>query len=258
MLPYINILGLNIPMYGLSMTIGIIISTFIAFWRVKKAKGDVNALITIVACAFGLGFFSAKILYIIVSYNFIDILNYISKGDFSFLSSGGQVFYGGLIGGIIGTYLGCVIEKKDLGSYLDAVVPCVPLGHAFGRLGCHFAGCCHGFLYDGLCSIDIIANGTSYSLFPVQLLESFLNILLFIFLVYFTRKKQRRHMVLFTYLSIYAIMRFVLEFLRGDIVRGISNGLSTSQWISIILFLVSFILIVVNKVKKADNYINNI
>jgi phosphatidylglycerol:prolipoprotein diacylglycerol transferase len=235
------------------MTVGIIISTCVAFWRAKRAKGDVNALITIVACAFGLGFFSAKILYVIVSYSFTDILSYISKGDFSFLSSGGQVFYGGLIGGIIGTYLGCVIEKKDLGSYLDAIVPCVPLGHAFGRLGCHFAGCCHGFLYDGFFSIDIIVNGISYSLFPVQLLEVFLNILLFIFLVFYTRRKQRKYMVLFTYLSIYAIMRFALEFLRGDIIRGISIGLSTSQWISIILFVVSLIYILVNKVNKVDN-----
>ena len=69
-------------------------------------------------------------------------------------------------------------------------------------------------------------------LFPVQLLESALLVLLFVALFVLYLKTNRPRLTCAVYLVSYAVMRFFLEFLRYDAERGGFLGLSTSQWIS--------------------------
>lgn len=242
MLPYISFGDRLIPMYGVCMVVGILISSYIAFMRTKQADGDSNSLIVVTASAIGCGLFGAKLLYIAVTYGVGNALRQVLSGDFSCLIEGGQVFYGGLIGGIVGAILGAWFTHDNLALYCDAIVPCIPLGHAFGRLGCFFAGCCYGMPYEGIGSLSFPAVGINYQTFPVQLLEMAINIGIFVYLIFYTHKGHKRYHVLYLYLMIYAISRFTLEFMRGDLVRGISNGLSTSQWISIGLFIISILL----------------
>lgn len=242
MLPYISFGDRLIPMYGVCMVVGILISSYIAFIRTKQADGDSNSLIVVAASAIGCGLFGAKLLYIAVTYGVGNALRRVLSGDFSCLIEGGQVFYGGLIGGIVGAILGAWFTHDNLALYCDAIVPCIPLGHAFGRLGCFFAGCCYGMPYEGIGSLSFPAVGIDYQTFPVQLLEMAINIGIFAYLIFYTHKDHKRYHVLYRYLLIYAVSRFTLEFVRGDLVRGISNGLSTSQWISIGLFIISILL----------------
>ena len=68
---------------------------------------------------------------------------------------------------------------------------------------------------------------------PTQLIESGFNLLVFIFLLIFTIKRRKGYTTLFVYLIIYGVERFLLEFLRGDEIRGFFGALSTSQWISL-------------------------
>lgn len=82
------------------------------------------------------------------------------------------------------------------------------------------------------------------ALFPVQLLEAVLNILLFAGLFTYSRRPRKPGQVLGLYLASYGIMRFGLEYLRYDAVRGMALGLSTSQWISLALAPVGVLLIV--------------
>ena len=252
MLPCITFGDRLIPMYGVCMVVGILISSYIAFVRTKQADGDSNSLIIIAACAIGCGLFGAKLLYIAVTYGVVNSLSQMLAGNFSFLLEGGQVFYGGLIGGIVGAVLGAWFTHDDLALYCDAIVPCIPLGHAFGRLGCFFAGCCYGMPYEGIGSLSFPAVGINYQTFPVQLLEMAINIGIFVYLIFYTHKVHKHYHVLYRYLLIYAVSRFALEFMRGDLVRGISNGLSTSQWISIGLFAISILLMLprLNKEKR--------
>lgn len=239
------------------MVIGILISSYIAFVRTKQANGDSNSLIIITACAIGCGLLGAKLLYIAVTYGVVNSLSQMLAGNFSFLIEGGQVYYGGLIGGIVGAILGAWFTHDELALYCDAIVPCIPLGHAFGRLGCFFAGCCYGMPYEDICSVIFPAVGITHRTFPVQLFEAAINVGIFVYLILYTRKEHKRYHVLYRYLLIYAVSRFALEFMRGDIVRGISNGLSMSQWISIGLFAASILLMLPksNKEKKRIGHI---
>ena len=88
--------------------------------------------------------------------------------------------------------------------------------------------------------------------FPTPLLEAVLNLILFFFLFLIREKKVLRGALIFVYLLSYAVIRFSIEFLRGDAVRGIWLGLSTSQWISIGLLIFSLGGIVRMIIKKRE------
>lgn len=230
-------------MYGICMTIGLLLSSSLALFRAKVANTDVNSLIVIIACIVGCGLVGAKILFLLVSYNVRDLLSSLKHGDGAVFSNSGFVFYGGLIGGLLGAALSSNIAKAKLSTYYTAVVPCIPLGHAFGRIGCFFAGCCYGRATDGPLGICFHAAGIHEKVIPVQLIEAFLNLVLFSFLLFWIHK-ERDHFVpvLPLYLMSYSIIRFALEFLRGDEIRGFFLFFTTSQWISLFLFFICFML----------------
>ena len=132
-------------------------------------------------------------------------------------------------------------QQQSLQCYLTCIAPAVPLAHAFGRIGCFFAGCCYGIPFDppiGICLKNAISNAPKeIPLFPVQLLESILNLILALILQICFRKLQKKERVIPFYLSAYAVIRMVTEQFRYDAERGIWLGLSTSEWISIGIFL---------------------
>lgn len=248
--PYIQVGNRLIPMYGVCMALGILISSYMAFIRTRRAAGDGNSLLVIGASAVGCGLVGAKLLYVVVSYGVGNAVSRAAAGDLLFLSEGGQVFYGGLLGGIAGAYLGARIARVDLALYCDAIVPCIALGHAFGRLGCFFAGCCYGMPYDGPFSLSFPAVGVDYQTFPVQLLEMVINLGICMYLILYTRKVHGSYQVLHRYLFLYALARLGLESLRGDLIRGATGGLSTSQWISVVLLTISLLRVLWHRLRK--------
>ncbi|MGN1251206.1 MAG: prolipoprotein diacylglyceryl transferase [Candidatus Spyradocola sp.] len=242
MLPFIHLGSLRIPMYGLCMVVGILVASSVATVRAKRRGGDENSLFIIAACTVGFALAGAKLLYIVASYGLGNALRSVLSGDFSCITESGLVYYGGLITGIPGAFLGARLARENPGKYCDAVAPVIPLGHAFGRLGCFFAGCCYGIPCSGPLCVSFPAVGVTHTVFPVQLLEMAINLGLFALLCAYTRS-PRGFRSLYLYLALYSVCRFALEFLRGDLIRGVSGGLSTSQWISIGLFAVSSLLL---------------
>jgi phosphatidylglycerol:prolipoprotein diacylglycerol transferase len=149
---------------------------------------------------------------------------------------GGGVFYGGLIGGLIAALIYIRKNKLDFWEVTDILVPSVLLFHTFGRLGCFFAGCCYGGEATwGITFTHSLIAPKGVSLIPVQLFEAGFNLLVLIAILIVRPERKRPRILLPLYLMVYAIGRFVLEFFRGDIGRGIYL-LSTSQWISLLIF----------------------
>jgi len=236
MYPYFEIFGIRIGAYGICVVLGFVLAGIMAYRKGKPAGLLIEDLLIIAATSFGGAAILGGTLYIFVTYSFEEILSFIRQRDFRFLS-GGIVFYGGLIGGVFGAVLGTRIAKCRLSTALDAIVPFVPLGHAIGRIGCVMAGCCYGFEYEGPFALHYphVITGVlaDQGYFPVQPLEALLNVGICILLLYLGKRTKRPFGILAWYLTIYAISRFFLEFLRGDSIRGVWNGLSTSQYISI-------------------------
>ncbi len=239
---YINILQIEFPAYGLIIAMGVIIANLLALWLLKRFKFDGNDFIILEAYTFLGAFFGAKVLYLIVSYSMIDWARIFELDYFNALMRGGFVFYGGLLGGIGACYIGGKIHHISVRRYIQYFIWLLPLIHCFGRIGCHLAGCCYGQPYNGPFSI-VYHEGAlapaNIELFPVQLIEAICLFLIAIFILVFVLMGHASYS-LEIYFIMYGIIRFVLEFFRGDSIRGKLLYLSTSQWISILLISFSF------------------
>jgi len=155
--------------------------------------------------------------------------NFWSMEHLSILASSGLVFYGGLIGGFGMATLWAKIGKIDMKSLFNVAAYAALAFQSIGRLGCYFAGCCYGIT---------LADGT---LFPVQLFEAgFCFVALLAFLIIRPERRWPKLPLFPVYLIIYAVGRFILEFLRGDASRGVWI-LSTSQWISLVLIVLAVV-----------------
>lgn len=242
MYPFIDIGGRTFGTYGLCMVIGLFVAGALTYRKGKANGFIIEDVLIIGAFALAFGLVCGGGMYVFVTYSIDQILAFIHQGDFHFLS-GGIIFYGGLIGGVLGAFVGIRVTKAPLFLVEHSVVPFIPLGHAIGRVGCVLAGCCHGFAYEGPFALyyphSVSGLSSDQGYFPVQPLESLLNIGICLFLLRFEKKCKKPYSLLFTYLSIYAICRFGLEFLRGDLIRGSLAGFSTSQWVSIGLLCIS-------------------
>lgn len=170
---------------------------------------------------------------------------------------GGQVFYGGLFGGLAAGALFIRHKKYPKQPYYDVAACTIPLFHGFARIGCFLVGCCYGKPWEhGLTyTASLIRSANGVSRFPVQLLESGLNFVLFFVLYHFLSHNKHTGKLLSIYLASYSIIRFGLEFLRGDdALRGIYFGLSTSQWISLGILAVLAVSALGRQTRAAGNH----
>lgn len=247
MYPLIHIFDYVIPTFGILFIIGIGSGFLLALLTARK-----YAIPTMDAMFFGLfgiigGIIGAKLLYIIV-----DLPDLIASPETALfrLATGGAVFYGGLIGGILGGFLYTRVYHLDTIKYFDIAVPCLALAQAFGRIGCFFNGCCYGIPYEGFGALHYPVGAyppSGIGLFPSQLTESgFLFILTAVLMAVLATSTVPGFTTGF-YLISYGVFRFINEFFRSD-PRGGLGFLSTSQLIS--LFIIIFGLLFLLKIPQ--------
>ena len=159
----------------------------------------------------------------------------------------GLTFYGALGAGLPIFYLSCLffLNKICRKRIFDSAALATAMAWVFMKVGCLCVGCCWGKVNLGFWSIVFDHPGSvmpflGVPVYPVQVIDIAWGILAFAFLGnMFTRRSIASGKLLPTYLAIYAICRFLTEFLRGDSGRG-ENILwifSTSQLISIAMLL---------------------
>jgi phosphatidylglycerol:prolipoprotein diacylglycerol transferase len=202
----------------------------------------------------------SKLLMLLTEPEYRNNLSHLLSLDF--LRSGG-VFYGGLLGAIITGYL--LIKRYQLPWWktADACAPGIALGNFFGRQGCFAAGCCWGkptslpwgvqFTQQGH---DITGVPIDAHLHPTQLYESFAMLIVFLFLLWLHKRRAFTGQVILAYALLYSVIRFAIEFVRGDPrgdILGLTTltGLSTSQLISLFVGIAALILLIVRR-KRAQ------
>ena len=161
----------------------------------------------------------------------------------------GFVYYGGLWGGALAVAAAASHRGCPALEITDAASPGLALGHALGRIGCFLAGCCWGIPAPepwGIALPQALAAPRGVPLLPVPLYEAAGNALLCAGLLLYRKKKPHRTPGSSTglYLSAYAVLRFLLEFLRGDEARGRWGALSAGQWNALAALLVGLWLLV--------------
>jgi len=251
MLPIIYVFDYAISMYWLSVVVGLLLTSGLLFLRVRSGHfrtSGYDVFIVLLLCIVG-AFVGATLLNAIVR----TIQNATVPGFWtwqtwiSILRAGG-VFYGGLIGGFFAALIYVRKRKIDFRDITDIMVPSILLFHAIGRLGCFFAGCCFG--REATWGVTM----GSATLIPVQLIEAGFNLLILAQMLLFRPERERLGVLFPMYLATYAVGRFFLEFMRGDMSsRGIFL-LSTSQWISLlILATLAVVFLAIRKRKKQKN-----
>jgi phosphatidylglycerol---prolipoprotein diacylglyceryl transferase len=166
--------------------------------------------------------------------------------------AGGLTYYGGLIGASIAAVYLLRRDRFPFWKAADMAGFTIPLGLAFGRMGCLLAGCCFGSqcdlpwalsfpprspASDAQAKLHVLADRAMWSarVHPTQIYESVACLLIAaVCLVVIHPRKRYDGQVFAAFLVLYAVARFLLETLRSDD-RGGGLGLSTSQWIGIAL-----------------------
>ena len=237
--------------YGLMIAIGIVAGCLTAEYRARKQGLDSEQIFPMILWCLVGGFLCAKLLFWITEWKSIAQ----DPGFMMETLSSGFVVFGGIIGGILTGFLYCRIKGLIFFKYADVILPSVALAQGFGRIGCFLAGCCYGKETESFFSV--IFQNSEYApnhvaLIPTQLYSSGLDFLHFLLLLLIARNKKADGQVTACYLIFYSIGRFVIEFFRGDIIRGSVGILSTSQFISIFTGIAGIVLLIRIR-KKRDS-----
>ena len=233
----------QLPSYGVLLATGVIAALWTLRLRADRAGMDGAHLVD-----FGLwlviwALVGAKLLLVLV-----ELPRYI-KDPAAILGTirAGGVFLGGFVAAVVAAVV--LLRRYNLQTLpsFDVLSPSLALGHAIGRIGCLMAGCCWGAACDLPWAITYTSEvaarnlGTPLhqSLHPFPIYSSLFNFGLYGLLALYYRRRPVAGSVFATYLILYGVGRFLLEWTRGDAVRGfvLGGALSTSQLISIALIL---------------------
>jgi phosphatidylglycerol:prolipoprotein diacylglycerol transferase len=234
---------ITIYSYGVMMALGFIAATWVLGLELRRRGENPDLASTLVMWAAVSGLIGARLLFIMEEWR--EFLN--DPWPLLFTGSG-FVWYGGLIGGIVGVTL-CIYRRGwSWIATMDAVAPSITLGHGIGRLGCHFAG--DGdwgpptTLPWGVAYPNAIV-GWDYPpgvrVHPTPIYETTAYLLIFAFL-WFRRSKPIQPGTQFGwYLILGSTARFFLEFVRVN--PPVLFVLSEAQVISILLVTAGLFLV---------------
>ena len=246
----ISLFGLNISLYGLIISIGMLLGIVVACLICKKKDLDFTMPLDLALFALPCAIVGARLYYCL--FNGVDRFVQIFE-----IWNGGMAIYGGVIGGFLGILLCCKIKKYSLMQACDIAAPCLILGQSIGRIGCYFAGCCYG----------VETTNPALQVFPLSVLidghwhlatffyESLLDLIGFFILILITLKSKRAGNVTAGYFVTYGLIRVVLEQFRDpseSLMLG-ATGIKVSQLLSFILVIIGIIIFVINfKLKNKE------
>lgn len=233
----LEIAGFQLPTYGVLLAASFLLALRVSLGYARREQVPPEAVMSLWLWVLLSGVIGAKLLL------YLTDLGYYLSNPRAFLSSlrSAGVFYGGLLGGIAAGLL--YVRRRALPAWkcLDISAPALALAHAVGRVGCLMAGCCYGRptrLAWGQTFRDPDARAITgvpldLPLHPTQALMSLGALATFLFLVWLYRRKRFDGQIFAAYLMIETVLRFGVEFLRGD-PRGRLLGLPTSQSLALV------------------------
>jgi prolipoprotein diacylglyceryltransferase len=140
-------LPLRIYGYGLMLVCGFLCGILLAQWRARRAGEPAEAVAQCGVWALLGGVFGARLAYVIEQW---DTFRNAEPWKVLDVSSGGLIYFGGLLGGTAAVLIYLAVKRLPLRRFIDIVAPSLMIGLAFGRAGCLLNGCCKG----GPCRAD--------------------------------------------------------------------------------------------------------
>ncbi len=170
--------------------------------------------------------------------------------EIPFVWQGGMAVQGGIIFGVVAGIIYCKLHDIDWVEFGDIVCPSILIGQAIGRIANLLNGDAFGAPTGSNFGIIYPEGTLAYKtygtapLWPAEVFEGQLDVILFVLLLIFRCTKHARGQVLCLYAMLYSALRFVLEFLRGDYTEPFLFGLTSAQSSSLIFFIIALILFI--------------
>ncbi len=241
-----NLGPITLHTYGVLLAIGMVFALWVVGREATKLGLDAARVTDLAIYVLIAGLIGAKLLLIVVEWRFY----WAHPSDLWAVLRSGGVFYGGLLGAMPVAWYYARRFALDGWTTADVLAPGVVLGQAIGRLGCLAAGCCHGRIASVPWAVTFkdpyayreVGTPLDVPLHPTQVYESLACFAIFGVLLYLLPRRRFRGQVLAAYVALYSVARFLIEFYRGDAVRGsvkLFGGLQlyTSQLIALVLLL---------------------
>ncbi len=244
-----SVFGFEIAFYGVLIGIGVIAGILIASYnaRITGQNPDVYWDFSIYAIIFAV--IGARLYYVAFSWDYYknDLLSIFNT------RRGGMAIYGAVIGAFATLFIYAKIKKLNPFQMGDTAVPGLIMGQVIGRWGNFMNREAFGGYSDGLLamrlptaavrssdiSADIAANmveGTNYiQVHPTFLYESLWNLLIFVLLMLFLKKKKFHGEVTLLYFGGYGLGRLIIEGMRTDQLLIPGTGIAVSQALSLAL-----------------------
>jgi phosphatidylglycerol:prolipoprotein diacylglycerol transferase len=260
-LPFLNF---TLNTYGVLLAVAFIAGLYVMARLAERDGLDKNHVYDLGLWVLAAALIGSKVLMVVTEWDvyYRDHPRQIFTLDF--FRSGG-VFYGGFIGAVIASVIVMRIYRLPWWRTADAFAPGIVIGQAIGRLGCFSAGCCWGKPTTLPWGVHFTARGHEITgvpvtvsdlagparevwaeklggllaplhLHPTQLYEAAAALAIFAVLLALRRRRRFDGQIVLAYTALYAVARFVIEFWRDD-PRGWVWGLSTSQFIAVIIFI---------------------
>ena len=247
--------------YGICIALGMVMAIAYASWRCKQQGITIDDLIDVAIFTIFFGVIGARLYYVLFSdHEFKTLWDVIN------LRTGGLAIYGGIIFGAATIVVVCLIKKISWRKLYDAAGPGVMLAQAMGRWGNFFNGEAFGaqveeghplhFLRMGLISSNTYNDfGTTKMVYvhPTFLYESLWNILGFVLINIFFKKKKFDGEVALWYFAWYGFGRMFVEGLRTDSLYIGSTGIRVSQLLGFLLFALASALVVYGRIMVKKN-----
>lgn len=206
---------LDIHTYGVLVAAGFLLGLMLAARRAKAGGLDPRAVNDLGVWLIVAGMLGAKLFHVIFCWE--EFIGAWRQEGLRSLREG-FVFYGGFLGAVLATIVFARRRQLPLWKLADLLAPCLALGHALGRLGCFFNGCCFGTACSVPWAIRFPPSHSTHGqrVHPTQLYEVIGNLILFAALSAFSHRKRFDGQIWWWYVLGYGTLRFVVEFVRGD------------------------------------------
>jgi phosphatidylglycerol:prolipoprotein diacylglycerol transferase len=232
--------ALTIYWYGIFLALGVGIGLWTASRRALRDNIPPEKILDIGLWLVIGAIFGSRLFYVIYYWN-----SYFAQQSWweIFNVRQGLVFQGGLLGASLAGFFYIRIHRFNFWLYADILAPSIALGHVFGRMGCLMNGCCYGSACSWPWAIHFPDDHETagVGVHPTQIYESVLNLFLYGFLIWLLPRRRFQGQIFSTYLIGYAILRFCVEFFRGDYLNSLIRfGITPAQWLSLGIICVGF------------------
>ena len=214
----------SIHWYGIIIVLGIVAAFFYALYRAKQIGVTTDDMLDLALIIIPSAIVGARLYYVLTTLD-----QYDSFMEVIAIWNGGIAIYGAVIAGAIAVFGVCRYKKLNTLAMLDCIVPGLILAQAMGRWGNFFNGEAFGcvvpqtspfyFLRMGVISpmsVEKFGDLAMHYVHPTFLYESIWNLIGFLLLHFFFKKKSFHGEVLLWYAAWYGFGRMWIEGLRMD------------------------------------------